>query len=79
MRDSKKQRVISVSVALGTFQISFLHTYLSQLILSCFPSSSHGSNVSEYMGLAGNLEGLISVLQTELTAKLTLPYPHDLY
>jgi len=69
MRDSKKRRGIAVSVALGTFQISFLHTYLSQLILSCFPSSFHGSNDIEYMGLAGNLEGFISVLQTGFIAK----------
>jgi len=69
MRDSKKLRRIAVKVALRNFPISFLHNYLSQLILSCFPSSFHASNDREYMDLAMNLEGFISVLQPEFIAK----------
>jgi len=79
LRDKKKLRRIAVKVPLGNFPISFLRKYISQLILSCFPSSFHGSNDREYMALAINPEGFINVLQLEFIAKCKFPYPHDFY
>jgi hypothetical protein len=78
MTESKKLRRIAVTVAMGTFPLSFFYIYLSQLILSYFPSSFRGNNDIEYMGLGCNFEGFIGVLQKEFIAKCTFPYAHDL-